>query len=301
MPRAAAALLPPTALLCVSVGGAVATGDYAAYGPLQGLVGTWHGIQGKVRNPRPNRYDCYTERLTFSPMFPVHNKDIKETVYALRYEVEAWTPQGTPLHHEVGEWQWHPQLNRVLRAAVVPRGQTFQALGTAETTAGGATSLHVSAGAAGVVNSPAFAPNVRLDSFTGAYHLQGNTLWYNDTSVLDYNGAKFEHSDANCLARSTGPQGPAGWSCPGVAAELFCTGQVGALPAGAGFAPAPPSGVARSAMPFGGQQQAAASGSGRSWMWRWVGMPAAALGVVAAAGMVFARRGGRGGDYFTEL
>merc|ERR1712137_577642 len=158
-------------------------------------------------------------------MFPVANTlppYMNQSIVSLAYEYEVTTTDGRPFHHEIGEWRWIKDEQKVVRALNNQRGQNVQAAGK---WTGGAigisTSTHIPG--TGVLDLNSGSP-VATVAFQSIYHINTttNTLWYNDATTLRIGGKlDYAHTSANCLTRMNAPRTVNGPSCP-TSPDTFC-------------------------------------------------------------------------------
>jgi len=177
------------------------------YGPLTALIGTWRGDKGMDVAPDPEgrEENPYFETITFTPIGDVTNAN-KQVLVGLRYhQTVSRKSTNLPFHDQTGYWIWDAAASTVTQSLLIPRNVGVLAAGRSTTGAGGAVVLEVSSAADspdwGIVQSPFMRDNARTVSFRHRLTVAGNTLTYDETTVVDIYGTRFEHTDTNTLTR----------------------------------------------------------------------------------------------------
>lgn len=183
--------------------------DTLDYGPLAALIGTWQGDKGLDVAPDPEagtEENPYFETITFTPIGDVTNAG-RQILTGLRYH-QSVTRKATGLvfHDETGYWMWDAANGIVMHSLLIPRAVGVLAGGKyAPGDDAGVITLEVKAGASnadwGIVQSPFMRDNARTVAFRHRVTVQGDTLTYHETTMLDIYGKKFEHTDTNTLQR----------------------------------------------------------------------------------------------------
>ncbi len=180
------------------------------WGPLDALVGEWHGAEGcdvvyspargaAVRTP-------YREHVTCEPFGPVVNGD--QRLFGLDYRTAMWRGDETlAFHTEVGYWLWDAERGEVLRAFVVPRGITVLAGGMCESDAVQFT-LAAASGDPGLTIGENLYLKKRASSlrYEVTVHVNPDGTWsYHQTTSLKFGelAEPFAHTDFNRLTRAT--------------------------------------------------------------------------------------------------
>ena len=185
---------------------AMATAQTIDYGPLAALVGTWRGDKGMDVAPDPDgrEENPYFETLTFTPIGDVTNANVQRLVGLRYHQSVSRKSTGAVFHDQVGYWMWDPASGTVTQSLLIPRVVGVLASGR-PIVGPNRTVLEVTAadgGDWGVVQSPFMRDKARTVSFRHRIVVEGDTLGYDETTVVDIYGARFEHTDANTLIRA---------------------------------------------------------------------------------------------------
>lgn len=183
--------------------------DYAPWGPLAGLVGTWEGDEGldvSFHNDKGKVAETpYREKTTFKPFGPVDNG--AQALYGLDYRTAAWREgEDNPFHTEVGYWLWDATDSQVLRCFMVPRGSTIIA---GATVAPDATSyvLRAEHGSTtyGILSNRYLDQFAKTTAFDVTITIEGDVFRYDETTTVEH--AKSHdlilHTDRNRLRRTS--------------------------------------------------------------------------------------------------
>jgi hypothetical protein len=177
------------------------------YGPLAALVGTWKGDKGMDVSPEPDgrEENPYFETITFTPIGDVTNAE-RQVLVGLRYHQSvSRKSNGQVFHDQVGYWIWDKATSTVMESFLIPRAVGVLA-GGKYTAGAGPVVLEVASAADspdwGVVQSPFMRDNAKTVSFRHRLTVDGNTLTYDETTVLDIYGKRFDHTDTNTLTRA---------------------------------------------------------------------------------------------------
>jgi hypothetical protein len=183
------------------------TTDGIDYGPLTALIGTWNGDKGMDIAPDPDGIEenPYFETLTFTPIGDVTNAN-QQVLVGLRYH-QSVSRKSTrlPFHDQTGYWVWDAATGTVVQSILIPRAVAVLAGG--RWVAGkGPLVLEVAAAADsadwGIVQAPFMRDKARTLAFRHRITVDGDTLTYDETTVVDNYGKRFDHTDANTLTRS---------------------------------------------------------------------------------------------------
>ena len=177
------------------------------YGPLTALIGTWRGDKGMDIAPDPagTEENPYFETITFTPIGDVTNAN-RQVLVGLRYHQQV-SRKSTNLvfHDQVGYWIWDRATLTVMESLLIPRAVAVLAGGTYAVTAGSIV-LEVAAADGdedwGIVQSAFMRDNARTVAFRHRLAVNGDTLTYDETTVVDIYGTRFDHTDANTLERA---------------------------------------------------------------------------------------------------
>jgi hypothetical protein len=182
--------------------------DYAQWGPLARLVGTWEGDEGlDVAFSHADgrvKETPYRERTVLNPFGPVDNGT--QSLYGLDYRMAAWRgDEVDPFHTEVGYWLWDAADRAVMRCFMIPRGSTILAGGTASADASAFTmAADVGSEMFGILSNPYLAKAARTTRYVVAITVEDDDTWtYDETSTITHErlGDVVEHTDRNRLHR----------------------------------------------------------------------------------------------------
>jgi len=179
-----------------------------SYGPLASLIGTWKGGKGMDIAPEPEGQEKnpFFETITFEAIGNVNNAE-KQNLAALRYhQVVSRKSDNNVFHNETGYWMWDAEQGVIMQVFSIPRGVCLIAGGTFHEGAHGSQIvLEVRAAIDdpdwAIVQSPFMRDSARTLSFRHKISVRGDTLIYDETTVLDIYGNRFDHTDENTLAR----------------------------------------------------------------------------------------------------
>ena len=182
--------------------------DGIDYGPLAALVGVWKGDKGVDRAPEPEgeERNPYYETLTFEVAGDVTNAE-EQTLAVVRYhQVVSRKSNDKVFHDQVGYWLWDGATDEVIQTLSIPRGVTLLAGGKAASGDGGEMVIEVSAeeghASWGILQAPFMAHKARTTAFSHRITIDGDTLSYSETTVLDiYDKRSYDHTDLNTLQR----------------------------------------------------------------------------------------------------
>jgi hypothetical protein len=185
----------------------MATTDGIDYGPLTALIGTWRGDKGMDVAPDPDGIEenPYFETLTFTPVGDVTNAN-RQRLVGLRYH-QSVSRKSTKrvFHDQVGYWMWDAATGTVMQSLLIPRAVGVLASGRWVASPGPLV-LQVASAVDdpdwGVVQSPFMRDNARTIAFRHRLTVDGDTLAYEETTLVDIYGKRFEHTDANTLTRA---------------------------------------------------------------------------------------------------
>ncbi len=179
-----------------------------SYGPLAALVGTWKGAKGMDISPEPDgrEENPFYETITFEAVGTVQNAE-KQNLAALRYhQVVSRKSNNEVFHNETGYWMWDSEQDVVMQVLAIPRGVCLVAGGTFRKDVQSnevVFKVRAADGRAdwGITQSPFMRDNARTVEFRHTISVTGDTLTYNETTVLDIYGKHFDHTDENTLTR----------------------------------------------------------------------------------------------------
>lgn len=183
----------------------MSTSDTTDYGPLTGLIGAWEGDRGADLAPEPDGDEAtlYFETLVFEAIGDVTNAE-EQTLAVLRYhQVVSKKHNGEVFHDEVGYWMWDAPRNTIMHSLAIPRGVTIVASGTPATDGDDVVLKVDTADGGGEISQSAFMKEkARTTRFHHKIVLSGDTLTYEETTMLDIYGRTMDHTDANVLTRT---------------------------------------------------------------------------------------------------
>lgn len=181
--------------------------DEFDYGPLQGLIGVWQGNKGIDISPEPDDIERnpYHEKLTFEAAGDVENAE-KQTLTILRYHQQVFRKSNDQqFHDQLGYLTWDAETGVISHSFVIPRGVALVAGGgvVAQNEEELTIELKANEGDAdwGISQSPFMRDNARTTAFSQILILRGDTLSYEQTTVLDIYGKSFNHIDKSKLMR----------------------------------------------------------------------------------------------------
>jgi len=178
--------------------------DGVDYGPLAALAGNWSGDKGTDIAPHPDGDTNipYYETILFEAIGDVTNAQ-EQTLAVLRYhQIVVRKEDDQVFHNETGYYSWDAANNTVCQSLTIPRGFALLAGGTA---ASGDNVIEVAAKVGdadwGIVQSPFMRDNAKTTGFTHHIEVNGDTLTYSETTVVEIYGKTFDHTDQNTLTR----------------------------------------------------------------------------------------------------
>ena len=180
--------------------------DGVDYGPLVILIGEWFGDKGMDVAPEADGPDNnpFYETIIFEAAGDVDNADSQELAIVRYHQVVSRKRNDKEFHNESGYLTWDADAQQVMQTFTIPRGVAVIAGGTA-TLDGSTTIIQVDAAADSpdwpICEAPFMRDNARTLSFTHRLEVQGDELYYHETTMVDIYGGPFEHTDTNRLQR----------------------------------------------------------------------------------------------------
>lgn len=183
--------------------------DELDYGPLQELIGCWHGDKGMDVAPEPEgaEENPYFETITFTAVGDVTNAE-SQLLAAVHYtQVVQRKSTGEVFHHETGYWLWDAENKTVMQSFTIPRGLAVLAGGTwnGERDDQGRVLIEVISRLGdeewGIIQSPFMRDNARTGEFSHHIRVGDGQLYYHETTWVDIYDHLFEHTDTNELTR----------------------------------------------------------------------------------------------------
>jgi len=146
---------------------------------------------------------AYYETLTFEAIGDVQNAE-RQTLAVMRYHQMVMRQSNDEVfHNESGYWSWDADSGTVVQTLTIPRGVCLVA---GATVAAEATEFEVNAAFDdpdwGIVQSPFMRDNAKTLSFRHRIGVSDGILSYDETTIVDIYGNRFEHTDANELHRA---------------------------------------------------------------------------------------------------
>jgi hypothetical protein len=174
------------------------------YGPLRGLIGDWRGDRGMDVAPEPDgdEHNPFYETILFEAIGEVTNAE-SQVIAALRYhQVVMRKSNDKVFHNESGYWMWDAERDLVMQNLTIPRGVALVAGGAAT---GDAAAIEVRAALGDadwpIAQAPFMRDNASTVEFRHRLAVDGDTLTYEEHTIVDIYGKRFDHSDANTLNR----------------------------------------------------------------------------------------------------
>ena len=181
------------------------------YGPLAQLIGTWKGNQGTDIAPEPNgeENNSYFETITYEAIGDVSNAET-QTLAVLHYtQIVSRKENNEVFHHQSGYWSWDSETGVITHSFTIPRGVGVVACGKVldDENLPNATVIEVSAEDTGfdggIAQSSFMQKKARTTAFSQTLTIEGDTLTYQQTIMLDIYNKTFEHTDTNTLMRQS--------------------------------------------------------------------------------------------------
>ena len=179
------------------------------YGPLTGLIGTWKGSRGLDVAPEPDgtENNPYYETIIFEAAEDVENAEDQKLAIVRYHQVVQRKSNDEIFHDQVGHWMWDARSGVVMQSLAIPRGVCVLAGGKAESDdETGEVNLNVSAKLGdpdwGIVESPYMRDNASTLEYRHEIFIAPDRLSYDQTSVLDIYGRRFDHTDKSVLTKA---------------------------------------------------------------------------------------------------
>ncbi len=184
-------------------------GMQIAYGPLAGLIGRWEGNKGVDIAPEPDgeEENLYYESLIFSELGDVLNAG-SQKLAVLRYQqIVRHQANDNIFHDETGYWIWDADRETIMHSFVIPRAVSVLAGGLWKQTAEQQNEIVIEVAARagdadwGIIQSPFMRDNAQTVEFSRQLKIAKDKLRYQQTTVLEIYGRRFNHTDQNELIR----------------------------------------------------------------------------------------------------
>ena len=182
--------------------------DGVDYGPLAGLIGTWKGDKGMDISPEPDgtEENPYYETIEFEAAGNVTNAEQQSLAIVRYHQVVTRKSNDEVFHDEVGYWLWDSAAQVIMHSLAIPRAVTLVAGGSyTDDPKADPVVLEVRAADGeewGISQSPFMRDKARTVEFRHKVSISGDALSYQETTVLDIYGKRFDHTDANRLRRA---------------------------------------------------------------------------------------------------
>lgn len=182
--------------------------DGVDYGPLAGLIGTWKGDKGMDVSPEPDgtEENPYYETIEFEAAGDVTNAEQQSLAIVRYHQVVTRKSNDEVFHDEVGYWLWDSAAQLIMHSLAIPRAVTLVAGGSyTDDPKADPVVLEVRAADGeewGISQSPFMRDKARTVEFRHRVSISGDGLSYQETTVLDIYGKRFDHTDANQLRRA---------------------------------------------------------------------------------------------------
>ncbi len=150
--------------------------------------------------------NSFYETIVFEAIGNVNNAG-KQKLAALRYQqLVSRKSDDEVFHNESGYWLWDAEQGIVMQVLTIPRGVCLGAGGSYRGDGQDAEfKLEVRAATDnaefGIVQSPFMRDNTRTVEFRHEISVSGDTLTYDETTVLKIYSKRFDHTDENTLIR----------------------------------------------------------------------------------------------------
>ncbi len=176
-------------------------------GPLAGLVGTWKGDKGNDISPEPDgtEENPYYETIKFEAVGDLTNAE-EQVLAVVRYlQIVCRKSNNEVFHDETGYWMWCAQSGEIMQSFAIPRGVAVVAHG--ELAYPNAEELVFKVSAAQEESDRCMSQTkfmwqkAKTLGFDHTMTLKGDTLSYQETTLLEIYGRQFEHTDQNVLTR----------------------------------------------------------------------------------------------------
>ena len=176
------------------------------FGPLAALIGVWKGDKGSDVAPTPDNSEHipYHETLTIEAVGDVTNAK-KQHLWVIRqHQVAQRKSDNEVFHDQIGYWTWDADQQEVTQSLTIPLAVCHLAGGTASQT-NGTVKLNVSSKSGdqhwGIAQTPFMDANAKTTAYTYEVVVDGDTMTYSQSTMLDIYGIEFDHTDGNTLTR----------------------------------------------------------------------------------------------------
>lgn len=183
--------------------------DGVDYGPLALLLGVWEGDKGVDKAPEKDgeERNLFYETLLFEAAGDVTNAE-EQTLAVVRYhQIVHRKTTGKVFHNESGYWTWDSKTGEIVQSFAIPRGVALVAGGRASTDPQNPAATIVEVKAVdgdkdwGIAQSPFMRDKARTVSFSHKITVEGDSMVYSESTLLDIYGRSYDHTDINRLKR----------------------------------------------------------------------------------------------------
>jgi len=177
-------------------------------GPLQILIGTWHGHRGFDVAPDPDgtEKNSYRERLTINPVRNLSNAEKQKLIAVQYHQLIHRVNDNRQIHDQCGYWIWDEAAKTIIHSFSLPRGLTVIAGGTLAINENKCHTFSVESDATEgewrIQQSPFLQSNALTRHFKQTLTVKGSELNYQQTTTIDIYNSQFEHTDENTLIRA---------------------------------------------------------------------------------------------------
>lgn len=180
--------------------------DGVDYGPLGPLAGTWEGAKGMDVAPEPDgpEESPYYETIVYEPSGTVDNAATQDLAILRYHQVVRRISNDEIFHNETGYWLWDKDQSLVFRTLTIPRGVCLVAGGSFEENDDEVLiRVHAAKSDANwpIIEAPFMRDNASTLSFDHSIRVCGDEMSYEELTVVDIYGKRFDHTDTNLLSR----------------------------------------------------------------------------------------------------
>lgn len=177
------------------------------YGPLTQLIGEWKGDRGIDVAPEPDETERnpFYETITIEAAGDVTNAE-EQVLSIVRYHQKVFRKSNDKqFHDQFGFFTWDPTTDVITHSFVIPRGVAVIAGGKVISDKDGEIQIKVDAADGdkdwGISQAPFMRDKARTISFTQTITVKGDSMDYDERTLLDIYGREFDHVDKSELSR----------------------------------------------------------------------------------------------------
>jgi len=183
--------------------------DGINYGPLAALIGKWEGNKGMDIAPDPEgtEQNPYYETIVFEAGGDLTNANEQKLVIVPYVQVVSRKADNKVFHHQIGYWNWDSKTGVIMQSLTIPRGFASLAGGqfALRDNYDGALTFEVKSSIDdadwGIVQSPFLSAKAKTLAFSHKLTVNGDSLEYFESTMLQIYGKTFDHTDTNQLSR----------------------------------------------------------------------------------------------------